>query len=313
LNVTVVNPHPFHSLHAACLAAVFAFLSLLSWAGPPSALAEEPPIAVRLVCEETALVPGTVAHLGVLFEIAPQWHLFWDGCNDTGYPIAISPELPPGFQARAAEWPAPLRLASAGDILDHVYEGRVMLILPVEVPADLAVGREVTLGARLEWVSCRDACEIGGDSVTIRLPVMARGGEVPAAAAGASAVSGPEVARLFAETRARVPHEDDREAIGWEWRDDTLVVRAQRARSIAFYPSEGCEHFVDILHDGASSASTAGGASNLLELRTRAVDGRPAAVRGVVEIQPADDGASAPRFINLDVPAPQGRADKLSN
>lgn len=303
-----MNPHPFHPVHAARPAALFAFLSLLSLASPRPALAEDPIVVARLVCEEAALVPGTVAHLGVLFDIAPEWHLFWDGCNDTGYPIAISPELPPGFHARAAEWPAPLRLASPGDILDHVYEGRVLLILPVDVPADLAAGREVTLGARLEWVSCRDACEIGGDSVSIRLPVIAPGAEAPAAAPGASAAAGTEIARLFAETRVRVPHEDDRKAIGWEWRDDTLVVRAQNARSIAFYPREGCEHFVDLLHDGASSASVAGGASNLLELRTRAVDGRPAAVRGVVEIQPADGGASAPRFINLDVPAPQGRA-----
>ena len=44
--------------------------------------------------------------------------------------------LPAGYKAGEMLWPAPARHVSNGGLLDHVYEGRAMILLPVEVPAD---------------------------------------------------------------------------------------------------------------------------------------------------------------------------------
>ena len=296
-----MNPR---SLHSALAAAA----SLSCWLVTPAAAEEraaaERIVNARLICEETALVPGTTAHLGVLLEIAPEWHLFWDGCNDTGYPIAVDPQLPAGFHARPVEWPAPLRVLSEGNILDHIYEGRVLLILPVDVPADLRVGADVSLGARLEWVSCHDACEVGGDSVSIRLPVIAHDAAAKSGSNAAAARAKSESAPLFAETRTRVPWGAGGDAVEWTWNDDTLVVSAPSAKWMAFYPQGACESFVDIVSDGLKEASR-------LELRTRAVDGKRAPVRGVIEIRSEESGA--PRWVQLSAPAPQARASSSTN
>jgi DsbC/DsbD-like thiol-disulfide interchange protein len=294
-----VNLQPLHKALAA--ATLLTCWIALPPAIPPAACAErvtERVVDARLVCEETALEPGTTARLGILLQIAPEWHLFWDGCNDTGYPITVTPELPEGFHARPIEWPAPRRILSPGDILDHVYEGRVLLILPVDVPADLPPGADVSLGARLEWVSCHDACEIGGDSVSIRLPVVAHAanGSSNAAAAGRAK---SESAPLFAETRARVPVGAGGEVAEWTWNDDTLVVTAPGAKWMAFYPQSACESFVDLVTDSMKEAPR-------LELRTRAVDGKRVPVRGVLEIRLAD--STSPRWVQLSAPAPQARA-----
>ena len=64
----------------------------------------------RLIAETTMLSPGETCTLGVAFDIEPGWHLFWNGTNDTGYPISVSLDLPPRLprgRAPVARSPAP--------------------------------------------------------------------------------------------------------------------------------------------------------------------------------------------------------------
>ncbi len=260
-------------------------------AGAPAAVAVAvaEPVRARLVSERTALVPGQPAALGIEFSIDPAWHLFWDGCNNTGYPITIHPKMPDGVRAREVEWPAPARLVSPGDILDHVYERRVLLILPIDVAADLAPGTDVVLACRLDWVACHDACVVGGADVSIRVPV----------ASGRETASLSKDAPEFERARARLPRAAA-QAAPWlraRWTDETLVIEADGAESLAFFPSEGCVSLVDPLADCESSA-------NRLEIRYRRVDGRLGPASGVLDLKRS--GESAHRFISLEVSVPDG-------
>lgn len=251
-----------------------------------SALSEEL-VRARLVCDRVGIVAGGVARLGILLDIDPGWHLFWDGCNNTGYPIQARPDFPEGFSPGELLWPAPARLVSPGDVLDHVYERQVLLIFPVDVAESVAPGESVTFSCALDWVACREACVIGGADVSLRLPVLAR---------GQSAQSTPsEHAALFDQTRTRVPELPEPGAAPYRtrWEGETLVLEADGAKSIAFFPRSGCEALVNPLIDCAADGAR-------LAIRVRAADHAPEPVRGVIEIKTSD--AAPPRFVVLELP-----------
>jgi DsbC/DsbD-like thiol-disulfide interchange protein/peroxiredoxin len=257
-----------------------------------TARAEEPARdAVALVSESAALVPGTVARLGLLFDIAPGWHLFWNGCNETGYPIAVDPKLPDGFRALDLRWPAPRRLVSPGEILDHVYEGQVLLILAVEVPRDAAPGSSVTLDCDVEWVRCREACVVGESRVEIRLPVALEG------------PPGPD-APLFAAADARIPRPATfgGEAIRSRWVRETLILEAGGADSLAFFAQDGCASLVNLREDGSARGDR-------LEVRYRRVEGRLGPARGVLQV--SRPGENAPRHFTVDLETPPPAAAEI--
>lgn len=115
-----------------------------------------------------AVVPGSTMDVGVRFTIDRDWHLYWNGQNDSGTPIVLELKMPAGFKAKETLWPAPERLVEPGGILNHVYEREVILIVPVEVAKDAKVGQgEVAVEAR--WLACKSACvpESGGAKASV--------------------------------------------------------------------------------------------------------------------------------------------------
>jgi len=242
------------------------------------------PIRAEIVSESAALVPGRTTAIGILFRIEPGWHLFWEGCNQTGYPITVKAQLPEGFRALDLVWPAPERLVSPGEILDHVYDDDVLVILPVEAPTTLDEGKPAVFRFDLEWVACREACVAGDTTIAIDLPV----------APAASAAAPSQHTALFEAARRRAPGPaGGAPALRANWAAGALVIECAAARSLAFLPQDGCESLVDPIAD----ASTAG---NRLEVRYRPVDGRIGPLRGVVEI--LERGRDEPRYVSIDVP-----------
>lgn len=146
---------------------------------------------VTLVSEDASLKPGAPVWVGVLFEMEPGWHIYWVNPGDAGDPPRVKWELPAGFKANDIRWPVPVRL-TLGPVIDYGYEGRVLLALPIDVPADYKAGTAVTLAADVRYVICKDVCIPARSRVSLALP----------AAAG----SGPASRRaLFTETRGRWP------------------------------------------------------------------------------------------------------------
>ncbi len=218
----------------------------------------------KLVAERDAVTPGDTLTLGVSFTIEKDWHLYGNAANDTGYPIRVTPKLPPGYVALDLLWPAPKRHVSPGDILDHVYEERVTLLLPVVVPADARIGDRVDLKAHLDWLVCRDLCLPESADVALRLPVRA------------TAASNKGAAPLFAETRARLPVRDSEEALAI--REGKIVVfEVPGAEALVFYPGTGCARLANPIRDAEAT-----GARLTLTLAGADTVGTP--VEGVLEV-----------------------------
>ena len=208
------------------------------------ALAQEagtraPPVTARLACATDKCKPGESNLLAVVLDVPTGWHVYAPCLNDSGLPVTVTPQLPEGWQAQPAPWPTPERLVSPGELLDHVYSGRVTLPLRVLVPPE-AAGTRVTLQAHVTWMACKTACVLGQDDVSLAIDV---------AAAGAGVIASRDEA-LFHDARTPVAL-PERAPLTFAWRDKAVSVQAPGAARLEFYPAADCIRLPDLLHDGA--------------------------------------------------------------
>jgi thiol:disulfide interchange protein DsbD len=195
---------------------------------------------VRLVADAPRLAPGTEHQIGVVFDLEPGWHLYWNGQNDTGYPIRVEADFPEGIEAGDLLWPVPRRLVSPGGILDHVYSNRVTLLVPVRVDSALAGHQRVVLRVRAAWMACADVCVPGEGEA--RLDVGVGGG-------GSGVSPGAE---LLAEARSRLPRSAPA-PVDARWEDGRLEIRSRTAGFLAFFPDTASAPLHHLLTDGVST------------------------------------------------------------
>ncbi|MCF7838732.1 MAG: hypothetical protein K9N49_08895 [Candidatus Marinimicrobia bacterium] len=176
---------------------VYALLlgSLLVFCAPVLA-AEEASVAVTeqgrvtLVSAAGHVTPGQPLELGLLFQLEPDWHIYWRNPGDAGMPPQATWDLPPGFEAGAIQWPAPRRFPD-GPLMSYGYDGEVLLPVRINVPAPLDTD-EVVLRVRLQWLACKAICVPGRAELTLRLPTT-------------PGTPAPDVAAHFARARAALP------------------------------------------------------------------------------------------------------------
>jgi DsbC/DsbD-like thiol-disulfide interchange protein len=124
---------------------------------------------VELITEESTLTPGKSLWTGILFQLAPGWHIYWQNAGDSGEPPKIQWTLPTGFQAGPIHWPTPMRLGT-GSVIDYGYEGQVLLMIPIEGPKDLAAKPIPSISADVKYIVCREICLPGKTHLTLSLP-----------------------------------------------------------------------------------------------------------------------------------------------
>jgi thiol:disulfide interchange protein DsbD len=127
-------------------------------------------VTAELISEQTALVPGTASVVALRLAIEPGWHTYWRNPGESGLPTTLAWRLPAGFAAGDIVWPAP-RALPAGPLVNYGYEGTVLHMVPVTVPADAKAGTDTTLVARAEWLVCKETCIPEGADLTLTLPV----------------------------------------------------------------------------------------------------------------------------------------------
>ncbi len=225
----------------------------------------------RIVVEHLAASPGEVAWIGVTFEIDEGWHIYWDGINDSGMAVEIEADLPEGWRLGDIHWPAPKRYFPSAGILDHVYEDRATLLLPLEIPASARPGRVERFRISLSWLVCADLCLPESTYLEARV-LIGRPGEPRRVSRDL---------RLFEEARARLPREIPPDSLQWDNR--TLVLTASNASRVAFYPRRDSLEPVSIIDDGVAEGGR-------LAVRFREGD-QP--VHGVMEVWPIGEGPSA--------------------
>jgi DsbC/DsbD-like thiol-disulfide interchange protein len=115
---------------------------------------------------ERAKAPGMRPWVGVLFDLDPGWHIYWQNPGDSGEPPKIQWQLPEGWHAGPIRWPRPIRLGS-GSVADYGYENQVLLMAPIEAPAGSNSMATASLAADVKYLVCREICIPGKAHLTL--------------------------------------------------------------------------------------------------------------------------------------------------
>lgn len=126
-------------------------------------------VKASLVADQSAIRPGQTFRIGVHYQMAPRWHIYWKYPGDAGVPTRIDWKLPPGFEVSNLRWPVPAREKEPGDLEVFSYPEEVLLYAEVKAPARLPDG-PVQIGAHSEWLVCERECVPGSAELSLTLP-----------------------------------------------------------------------------------------------------------------------------------------------
>jgi thiol:disulfide interchange protein len=172
------------------------------------------------------LSAGKPVWLGLVIEHAPHWHTYWKNPGDSGLPTALTWQLPAGVAAGEIAWPTPSRLP-IGPLVNYGYEGKLLLPVPVEMPADFK-GESLNVKLSAQWLVCKDVCIPQQGEFALRVPAKAT-----TAAHGA----------LFTAAWAAQPKDAADAKVGAELVDDAKALRvaisslpaALQGKELAFF------------------------------------------------------------------------------
>lgn len=164
--------------------------------GPSAEPSGEELVALSLIADRAAVVPGQPLTLAARFDIDPEWHIYWENPGESGLATEVTFEAPAGFEVGPVRFPGPVAFSSPGPVVSYGYAGHVLLSAPIEAPAG-AQG-SATFAADAFWLACRESCVRGQGKATLTLPVLASGREAPPAEAEADRAA-------LSEHTARLP------------------------------------------------------------------------------------------------------------
>jgi suppressor for copper-sensitivity B len=109
---------------------------------------------VRLVAGQDSVGPDGTVPLGLEFQLAPHWKIYWRSPGDAGYPPQIDWTGSQNLSAATLDWPTPKRFSVQG--LETVgYEDHV--VLPIAAQA-ARPGQALGLRAALRYLTCSEIC-----------------------------------------------------------------------------------------------------------------------------------------------------------
>jgi thiol:disulfide interchange protein DsbD len=165
---------------AFCCISVFLLLVLCEPANAgenASELSDRQPVRVRLVSDMDQVKLQEEFLVGVLFEMAPGWHIFWTYPGNTGKPTQVDFSSDEQYvRVLEPQFPAPQVFnADKMEDLSFGYSGSV-LITAGAVAYELPRSGFVSVGATLSWVACKQSCIFGktGTSLDIKVGDQSR-------------------------------------------------------------------------------------------------------------------------------------------
>ena len=283
--------------------------SLTAAGGPGSSVQEDPPgkpaqqptgeslVQTDIMRGVSSIQPGSTFHVGVRYEISPQWHIYWRNAGDSGLPPGISIQAPEGFVVGETLWPRPQVFRAPGEVT-YGYENEVVLIVPITAPAEIAAS-EATFDFDLDWFVCKKLCFMGARKHTMTVPVGVHVRPTPDLVRQERAVASwlarmPVPLNKIRSARARV-------------QADRLVVTgpAGAVQTALFYPDDTPGVSVDG-PSGPVTGEVSGGRFSFeipLKIDPENALGKPLRVAGIVVLGPDKRG----RAIRVDIPVDSAR------
>lgn len=121
---------------------------------------------VRLIAASQAVGEATELALGLHFELAEGWKVYWRTAGDAGYPPSLEWDDSDNVEAVSFSWPAPERFEVLGlETLGYHDEVVLPLTLTLSRP-----GEAVVLKARVSYLACSELCIPVDTELSVSLP-----------------------------------------------------------------------------------------------------------------------------------------------
>lgn len=129
-------------------------------------------IEVELVAQSENVVPGQTLLTAIRLKPTEGWHTYSKWPGDSGDATFVREwTLPQGATAGEIQWPVPTWLPFPGsDLVTFSYKSEVLLLIPIDIPADFT-GERFVASAHVDWQVCDQICLIGDGLVSLDLPV----------------------------------------------------------------------------------------------------------------------------------------------
>ena len=182
-----------------------------SMAAAATAVVTTPQVRAELLAHAPeGLGSGKPMWLGLQIDHQPHWHTYWKNPGDSGLPTTLEWTLDGGAQAGPIQWPTPTRLP-IGPLMNFGYEGRLLLPVPLTLPAGFAAD-QLKIKLRADWLVCKEVCIPETGEFELVVPTQAATGAhgaafaqaqaaVPRAAAGATGSARIDGDALLLEVR----------------------------------------------------------------------------------------------------------------
>lgn len=122
---------------------------------------------VRLIAATADFAPGQPVDLGVIFRLAPGWHIYAENPGDAGLPTTVAWTLPNGASVGPLVYPPHKQFDESG-LTTFGYDTRAVFTARAVAPETAA---PFAVGAKVSWLVCKDICIPGEASLALALPV----------------------------------------------------------------------------------------------------------------------------------------------
>jgi DsbC/DsbD-like thiol-disulfide interchange protein/cytochrome c biogenesis protein CcdA len=228
----------------------------------------EKAMAVRLVPETASPAAGSKLTLALVMSPRPGWHGYWQNPGDAGVGTRIAWQLPKGASAGPIRYPVPERLIIQG-LMNYVFEGEHALLVDLHLPAGVMPGTRLPLRGKVDYLVCTDRICVP-ESAELAADLEVGGGGSPAT---------PGFDRYRQALPRPLPETGRFERRGALLRLAVPLPASVTVDDPYFYPLTEQA----LVYSAPQSVSRRG---DWLIVETRAGDGEPASLEGVLKLGP---------------------------
>ena len=132
----------------------------------------KPATVAKLLLSHSEAKPGSTVMAGLELTMDDGWHTYWINPGAAGLATDVEWTLPNGVSAGPIQWPVPEKFTALGSI-GYGYHGQTILLVPLTVAADAALG-QATISGKVSWLECKELCIPRDQQVSAMLTVAGR-------------------------------------------------------------------------------------------------------------------------------------------
>lgn len=119
---------------------------------------DDPRVEARLISDINTVPAGDSFRVGVLFDIDPDWHIYWRNSGEAGLSTELETEESEAIEYGALHWPAPhAYVDKSGEVATLGYANQTLLFFEAELsPGWIHPTVDVTLTA--DFLACKVDC-----------------------------------------------------------------------------------------------------------------------------------------------------------